>query len=145
MINVNEQNSKVAQEVYVINRWRLEPAVATATLVQESTETIVVKLKGVNKNYKMEDKDILFFESREAAQKSIERIPVKGTKMYLVKDGRIYKRMIRGIAEKHGADFESIVLEFERGEAVDIKEIGKSLFYKFEDAKQKGKELKSMA
>ena len=85
--------------------------------------------------YSVKDAGRLFFNSLGEAVRAANKLPKPHTIMYQKKDNNIYKKEIVGIRGHYVDGVYDLVVCFNRGESVSIKEIGHTLFFKEADAR----------
>ena len=83
--------------------------------------------------YSIEDEGRIFFYTLKEAVNAAENLPKPQTIMYQKIDNNIYKKEVVGI-RGHFEGVYDLVICFNRGECVSIKEIGHTLFFKKADA-----------
>lgn len=85
--------------------------------------------------YSIEDEGRLFFYTLKEAVNAADSLPKSHTTMYQKKDNKVYKKEVEGIRGHYVEGVYDLVICFNRGKCVSIKEIGHTLFFKEADAR----------
>ena len=85
--------------------------------------------------YSIKDAGRLFFDSLSEAVRAANSLPKYQTIMYQKKDNKVYKKQVDGIKGHHVNGVYDLVVCFNRGECVSIKEIGHTVFFEEADAR----------
>ena len=133
------------KRVYVIDYWGTSngtqafEAEAEIVDVDEKRDTFSAVLYGdTYQTYSFKDFDRLVFDTKERAAAAASRLPKPQTTMYqVIGGGNICKRIVNGIKGEYTDGGYDLLVCIEGGEAVSIKEIGRSLFFSQAEPKRK--------
>lgn len=150
MTNANERNFCEGQKIYVID-WGYPAkdfvAVKRETeirLVNNEEKWFVAILDDeLYEKYLFEDYGILVFDNEKDADEAVKKIPIPGTVVYQIIGGIICKRKVYRISENMPSSSKEIIIRFNRGKTVSIKQLNKTVFLTREKAKEGRKNLKA--
>ena len=130
------------QPIYVVDYYgigRKTEAIGTRAYIvcyDKDRQIFKAMLYGDTYNtYSIKDAGRLFFDSLSEAVRAADSLPKPHTIMYQKKEKKVYKKEVAGIRGHYVNGVYDLVICFNRGECVSIKEIGHTMFFEEADAR----------
>lgn len=137
-----KRDFKVGQTVYLVDFCRTNNGAqafetkARILRVDKKEKTFVALLyRNTYQTYSFEDYGCLIFDTQKEAAEAADKLPKPKSVMYQKFRGKIYKRTVVGIDGNHDTGVYDLIIFFDVYHA-SIKEIGKTVFFNEEDARQ---------
>ena len=137
-----KRNFKVNETVFVVDYWGTDQgsqaysARAEIVKVDKKNKTLTAVLYGdTYQTYSIKDFGRIMFGSSDEAKAVAESLPTPKTVMFQKIGKKIFKKNVLGISGEYLDRTYDLVVNFDRGKNVSIREIGRSLFFEKEDVK----------
>jgi len=146
MKNISKRRFYVGECIYIINwdgikeisftsvSWNTWAVVELAFIreVNLKNNTLIVGTDydspKTYKTYSVDDYNLLFFDRFEDAKKIADELPKTGTIVYQVIGRKVYKKLVKGIFGEYSNNIYDLVVRFDKGKNISIKQVGHSLF-----------------
>ena len=137
-----KRDFEVNQTVYLVDFWGTNngsqafETEARILRVDKKEKTFVALLYGdTYQTYSFEDYGRLIFDTQKEAAKAADKLPKPKSIMYHKVGEKIHKRTVVGIDGNHETGVYDLIIFFDVHHA-STKEIGKTVFFNEEDARQ---------
>lgn len=129
-----KRDFKIGERVYVVDYWNTgngTEAIGTEAdilLVDEEDKVFTGLLYGdTTELYSFNDYGRLIFDTLDEAVKAAEKIPKPGTKVHQTIGKKVYTKTVENISGQYIDGVYDLIIIFDKGSEVSIKEIGQSL------------------
>jgi hypothetical protein len=126
---------KVKDKVFIIDHWwttqgpQAFSARAEIVKVDKKNKIFTAVLYGdTYQKYSFKDVGRLIFGSKSEADTVVDTLPLPNTRVFQKIGKNTYKKTVKGVIGKEINGIYDLVVTFNRGKELSIKEIGKTLF-----------------
>ena len=122
---------KVGEKVHLLDYWSSEVLRTRAEIlsVDNQNQKFLALLYGdTYQTYSFNDYGRLIFDTAEEASEAAKKLPKSGTTVYQKIGNRVYKKKSLGISGQHFDGVYDLIILFDKGKNVSIKDIGVSIF-----------------